>query len=125
MATITTTELENVECWCGAPMALPKNLLRNARENGHVLHCPATGHTFGWDGEIDRLRKKLKQEQARAVALDDQLLASERSRKELHTQLTKIRKRAQGGVCPCCNRSFVQLARHMANKHPDFEAGAK
>jgi hypothetical protein len=25
------------------------------------------------------------------------------------------------GVCPCCNRTFQNLARHMAGKHPDYE----
>jgi hypothetical protein len=25
-------------------------------------------------------------------------------------------------VCPCCNRSFQNLRRHMATKHPEFNA---
>ena len=25
-----------------------------------------------------------------------------------------------GGACPCCNRSFENLARHMATKHKDY-----
>jgi hypothetical protein len=24
------------------------------------------------------------------------------------------------GVCPCCNRTFQQLARHMKAKHPGY-----
>lgn len=31
-----------------------------------------------------------------------------------------IKKRVQGGACPCCNRHFVQLERHMATKHPEI-----
>lgn len=29
--------------------------------------------------------------------------------------------RAQGGACPCCNRTFADMARHMKTKHPDFD----
>jgi chemotaxis response regulator CheB len=35
-------------------------------------------------------------------------------------QLTKTKKRVANGVCPCCNRTFKQLARHMKAKHPEF-----
>lgn len=37
-------------------------------------------------------------------------------------QVTKLKKRASNGVCPCCNRTFADLARHMAGKHPGFVA---
>jgi hypothetical protein len=33
---------------------------------------------------------------------------------------TRITKRAKAGVCPCCNRTFKQLAAHMASQHPTF-----
>ena len=35
-------------------------------------------------------------------------------------QISKLKKRASAGVCPCCNRSFQNLRRHMGNKHPEF-----
>ena len=28
----------------------------------------------------------------------------------------------QNGVCPCCTRTFPNLAAHMKTKHPDFGA---
>jgi hypothetical protein len=33
----------------------------------------------------------------------------------------KARKRAAAALCPCCNRSFVQLRRHLASQHPDYK----
>lgn len=36
-------------------------------------------------------------------------------------QLTKTRKRIANGVCPCCHRTFQNLARHMAGQHPAYE----
>lgn len=120
MTTTTTTELETAECWCGVPLALPANLVRNARENGTSLYCPATGHRFGWNSENDKLRKQLDRQRARTTAVEDQLRAAERTNAALRGAATKARKRAANGVCPCCKRSFVQLARHMASQHPDF-----
>ena len=29
---------------------------------------------------------------------------------------------AKAGTCPCCNRTFTNLARHMASKHKDVGA---
>lgn len=35
-------------------------------------------------------------------------------------QVTRLKRRAANGVCPCCTRTFADLKRHMANQHPDF-----
>lgn len=79
--------------------------------------------TFG-EGEVERLRRqaasltsRIDQERARASTLERRLSAAK-------GQATKLRKRAANGVCPCCNRTFVQLARHMATQHPDYAAPA-
>ncbi len=32
----------------------------------------------------------------------------------------RTRKRVGSGVCPCCSRTFQQLARHMKAKHPAY-----
>lgn len=37
---------------------------------------------------------------------------------------TRIKRRVSAGVCPCCNRTFQCLARHMATKHPDYQQEA-
>ena len=38
-------------------------------------------------------------------------------------ELTKMKKRVGNGVCPCCNRQFVNLQRHMATQHPGYAVG--
>ena len=35
-------------------------------------------------------------------------------------QVTRIKKRVANGVCPCCNRTFKDLAAHMSTQHPDY-----
>jgi uncharacterized Zn finger protein (UPF0148 family) len=121
MTTTAAVKLESVQCWCGAPMALPAHLVENARETGTALYCPATGHTFQYKSENARLRRDLEAERSRRLAVADQLKSSERRVAALKGEATKARRRAQAGVCPCCQRSFVQLSRHMKSKHPDFE----
>lgn len=36
-------------------------------------------------------------------------------------QVTRIKNRVGNGVCPCCNRSFGNLHRHMQTKHPGWK----
>jgi hypothetical protein len=36
-------------------------------------------------------------------------------------QVTKLRKKAADGLCPCCDRHFADLQMHLASKHPDFK----
>jgi hypothetical protein len=119
--TTAITTLETIHCWCGVPMALPADAIRNARQTGNDLWCPTTGHRMSFDSENDRLRKQLDRERARVTAVTDQLRAAERQTAAVKGQLTKTRKRAAAGVCPCCKRSFVQLTRHIATKHPDYD----
>jgi DNA repair exonuclease SbcCD ATPase subunit len=80
--------------------------------------------------EAARLKKELEAERKRlefarnaervqreeAERLGHQLIAA-------RGQMTKLRNRVGKGVCPCCNRSFENLKRHMVSKHPDYAAG--
>ena len=34
---------------------------------------------------------------------------------------TRMKNRIKVGVCPCCNRTFQDLAKHMASQHKDFD----
>jgi hypothetical protein len=68
----------------------------------------------------------LKQDAAR---LEDEIRAEREWRKQAQNQarafkgrVTRLKNRAAAGVCPCCNRTFAQLARHMATKHKGFTA---
>ncbi|WP_159103999.1 hypothetical protein [Rhodopseudomonas sp. B29] len=54
----------------------------------------------------------------------DQREAAERRAAAARGQVTKIKNRVGHGVCPCCNRTFANLARHMAGEHPGYTAEA-
>lgn len=124
-------QLTVVTCWCGMRHAVPEELREfqlRKHDNGQgdfYIYCPL-GHQYTPAGtpEVERLRRQVQQERertARYAAERDQADASARAYKGA---ATRARKRAAAAVCPCCKRSFVQLRRHMAAKHPDFDAEA-
>lgn len=123
MITIVTTQLSTMSCGhCAIPFAIPEALHEALIDNGKRFYCP-NGHCISYtESEANKLRKRLeaeRNERARVSAERDQAQASARAQKGV---ATKARKRAAAALCPCCNRSFVQLRRHMASKHPDFDA---
>lgn len=111
-------------CWCGVWFAVPSVLHRAFVEDGKTLYCPLGHAVVVKVSDVAALRKDLERAKARETAVRDQLVASTRSNAALRGEATKARKRAAAGVCPCCHRSFVQMARHIASKHPGFVSQA-
>lgn len=112
------TELVTTTCWCGVHLAIPRNLWRWARGDEHnAVFCPL-GHEFVY-GDSDR--KKLEAAEARERHLKDQLEAAAADAEATRVKLIRDRHRFANGVCPCCNRSFENVARHMRTQHPDFD----
>lgn len=128
MSTITYSgNLVTTTCWCGIHYAVPSefyNMIKRQHRDGRSqtrIYCPL-GHTweFSGRGETEILREKLADEQRRRKAARDLLAAEERSHAATRGHLTRQKKRVANGVCPCCHRTFKQLAAHMKNKHPEF-----
>lgn len=126
-----TAELvTEVCCTCGCVFAWPKVMRDHAIRKGPSIsfYCP-NGHaqhfTHGREALAKKLEKELRAElqaeRQRRTLLQEQLEARARSLAATRGQITKIKRRAANGVCPCCNRTFANLARHMASKHPDFD----
>lgn len=127
-----TDTLVVVTCWCGINHAIPDNLRsyqerchRDGREP-HYVYCPL-GHTHApaGKGEAEKLRERLADERARSGRLAARADQAEARRRAQKAATTKARKRHAAGVCPCCNRSFKQLRRHMASQHPDYDPAAE
>jgi DNA repair exonuclease SbcCD ATPase subunit len=123
-----TVTLESTTCpVCGVEFAAPGHLLRSLRDNGGTIYCPS-GHQGSWrETAADRLRKELDRAKARTVAAECQAaLANEeaaraqRQTAALRGVVTKTKARVGRGVCPCCNRTFVALGRHMSTQHPEY-----
>jgi ssDNA-binding Zn-finger/Zn-ribbon topoisomerase 1 len=120
--------LEHVECSCGGVYAISKRIMDLARERGGSWHCPyCQGLVSFNETEVKRLQKELEAERARKQAaleranrLNEELGKTEIQLKRTKTILKNHKTRTANGVCPCCNRAFVQLQRHMETKHPDY-----
>jgi len=124
-----TGTLTVVTCWCGTTYAISADLynhMRQKRDNGGSqpnVYCPL-GHTWIISGkgkaEIEREKREVLERQ---LANRDETLRIERaSHASTKAQLTRAKRRASKGVCPVdgCKRSFVDVARHVATKHPEF-----
>ena len=125
--TCTTTHVLVECCHCTALTGLPRRLYERCYDNedGSFYCCQCGtkqgwGEGFGGSSKLQKERRRREQADARARAALDQAEAAERSRRAVKGHLTRTKKRIAGGVCPCCNRSFQNLARHMAGQHPDY-----
>lgn len=105
---------------CGVVFGIPKDLEQRRREDGRAFYCP-NGHTMVFSDKPDA-EEKLRLAAARETALRDQLTAAVREGELTRQQMLRDRSRFANGVCPCCNRSFENVRRHMASKHPEYDA---
>ena len=105
---------------CGISFAMPDFKQRECLETGENFYCP-NGHPRVYrETESDRLRKKLEEQTREATRQADRALQAQRERDEaiaLRAKAERKLKRVAKGTCPDCNRTFQNLARHMACKH--------
>jgi hypothetical protein len=124
---IYTGRLVVTSCWCGIGLAIPQELYDLARrQKDKTVYCPI-GHKFIYSNTIEEqlaaANAQIKRETQRRRATADLLAHEERSHAATKGHFTRKKKqleRVSSGVCPCCNRSFTNLRRHMRSKHPEF-----
>ena len=117
-------ELTEMNCGvCGGTYAINERYRRDKYEKGHGWHCPYCQCTWGYfnDSENSRLKRELAAESARKTAALERANAAEAEARKLAASKKRLDKRIRAGTCPCCHRTFKQLAAHMANKHPEVK----
>ena len=123
MSTYTyTATLVVVECCeCHMDFGVTPTFERDRRRDHRSFYCPV-GHRqhYPQRSDVEQLRDELASTKTRLLRERDAHQHTEARRRAEKAAKTKIKKRVAAGVCPCCNRSFENLARHMASKHPDF-----
>lgn len=119
-------------CVCDVRFAMTADFERRRREDRRSFYCP-NGHAQGFCGKTPAEREREAREAAerRAVALQAQIDQKNKSIEHLGRRLnasrgvtTRLKNRIKNGVCPCCNRHFKDLHRHMTTEHPDFRPDA-
>ncbi len=120
-------------CSCGMTFGVPSAWEKARREDHAGFKCP-NGHSLLFDGpspaeklaetlrlERDRLKQQLAQKDDEVEWQRTQRKTEERRVIAAKGQITKLKKRAKAGVCPCCNRTFANMAAHMKTQHPDMD----
>lgn len=116
--------LETTTCpGCGVAFAAPGSLLRSLRESKGSFYCP-NGHSQSYtESRAQILERELSAaKRATEVANNEAAQARVRADNAEGREAAAVKKlaRTKNGVCPCCNRSFTALQRHIKTKHPEF-----
>lgn len=100
-------------------------MIAKRRDDGKLFWCP-NGHSQSYAKTTEQqLREDLEREKRLRSQAENDAHWARAEAKSARTKETKaknklkqIETRVQAGVCTCCNRTFQNLARHMATKHP-------
>jgi len=123
---LLTVEFATIVCSdCASIFAVTTKFQAERRASHKTFYCP-NGHSQYYPGktEADKFREAANEAQAQANAARHALAVKEKELRELAEAKRKLEERISAGVCPCCNRTFANLHRHMATKHPDRAVGA-
>lgn len=117
--------LETLTCGgCGITFGIPSTLHRQYVESGITINCPNVSCPWGGmvrgESDVAKLEKRLEQQVKARRWAEERAEQERRSHIATKGHLTRTRKRVAKGVCPCCKRSFENLRRHMASKHPQY-----
>lgn len=113
---------------CGIEFHVPERW-DNARREDHVtFYCP-NGHSRVYSGEskAEKLQRELNNAKQQIARAEDEARLAKLQADAAERSNRSLKKRASAGNCPCCKRTFSNMARHMKHQHPEFvaEAGAK
>ena len=128
--TYTDTYTITICADCGIRFGVPESYLARRRDDGDSFYCP-NGHSLSYhETNLDRERKKreraerlIESERSNARFWKERARSEERSKTAIKGHLTRRKKelrRVNAGICPCCNREFQNLKRHMKGQHPEY-----
>lgn len=101
-------------CQCGMHFAIASDFKAELIKSHNWFYCPM-GHQQQYAGktDLDIEREKVNQVQAKANEERHARLVAEKALAEEKQELARLKNRVMHGVCPCCNRTFENIAEHM------------
>jgi hypothetical protein len=118
-AVVQQTVIEAHDCpSCGVIYGITADYYELRRTDGEGWHCP-NGHSIIATNTILKDNRQLRERNLDLRARLDQAEADAAAKKR---EVARMKKRAKNGLCPCCRRHFMNVQRHISNKHPDFAA---
>ncbi len=121
-----------IDCYkCGMIFGMPDEFYKTALQMREKMsfYCPAghSQHFVTGESKAQKLRRERDRMKQQLAQRDDEIKherdrrkCAERSAAANRGVVTRIKRRSAAGTCPCCNRTFKQLAAHMKNKHPEY-----
>ena len=108
-------------CNCGIDFSVPEHWLKCRRNDHKWFYCP-NGHQqyFAQESTEEKAIRRAQRAEQNLAYESERADASERSARAFKGQVTKLKRRASAGVCPCCKRTFSNMVAHMKTKHPEF-----
>lgn len=122
-AQTVTLNWGDITCFrCGIQFLVPSHWHQKRLEDKQSFWCP-NGHSQAYvKSAVDELKAQLEVSRQQVERLREQRDRADRQASAAKGQVTKIKNRVSAGVCPCCNRTFQNLSRHMSGQHPEWKA---
>ena len=106
---------------CGVTFAVPSNLRAQRLKDHKSFYCPnGHGQNFTGETEAEKYKRLYDAQQTETIRQRENYFAEQRKHEQTQKAMTRLKKRTAAGICPCCKRTFSQLARHMHTKHEEF-----
>lgn len=121
-----TVLLRHLKCGqCGIAFAADEDFMAEKERDGQGWHCP-NGHSRVYMEPLAEKYKRLYEaQQLETNRQRENYFAEQRKHELTQKDLKRVKRRTSNGVCQCCNRTFVNLQRHMKTKHPEVIAETK
>lgn len=121
--TSSIISLTEISCGkCGIIFCVPAIWQQEKQMNGSDFYCP-NGHVRVYrKSDIQELKERLEAKEAELRAAKCETLRQQNLRQMEEAAKLKAErklKRANKGVCTCCNRTFQNLMAHMKTQHPE------
>lgn len=118
----TTIEFSQLVCGgCGIPYYVPSEWMKVKVNEKASFNCPnGCDRVFTGKSEAEKVKDKyeqlLREKNQLQKVLENKIMDTIVEKRKVEDQLKRVHK----GVCPCCNRTFSDLQKHMKTKHPEL-----
>ncbi len=124
MITYHSTMTVETCCNCGMDFAMTDEFRQRMLDSGRRFYCPSGHQQHYSDTTVARLKRRVALLEREEEELRERVRAQKKETASAKGQATKAKNRAKRGVCLYCNRTVKQMAKHVADKHPEEVATA-
>jgi len=119
---------------CNVRWAMTKQMNEQRRNNHKAWYCPNCSASWVYTSKSDKGKLQEELESAKRTVdfwkeknrkMKGELASERRRSSALRGVATKFKKRISSGGCPCCNRQFKNLRKHMQKEHPEYSEETK